>query len=55
MRITAMCERCAQLDKKIAQYERIAASILDRTTVDGITELIAQMKAEKATLHPKQE
>jgi flagellar motility protein MotE (MotC chaperone) len=48
-----MCEKCEELDEKISHYERIRASIGDQLTVDRIKELMEQMKAEKAALHPE--
>jgi hypothetical protein len=50
-----MCERCAKLDAKIEHYQRLSSKLTDQPTLDGIKELIARMKAEKAALHPKQE
>jgi len=49
-----MCEKCLELDKKIDHYGRLASSIMDPRTVDGINDLIEKMKAEKVALHPKQ-
>ena len=49
-----MCERCAELDDKIEHYSRIAGSITDQLTIERINELVKQMKAEKAALHPEQ-
>jgi hypothetical protein len=48
-----MCEKCAELDKKIDHYGRLASSALDQRTVAGINELIEKMKAEKPGLHPE--
>jgi hypothetical protein len=50
-----MCEKCAEFDNKIEHYQRLASSITDTRTIDGINELIEKMKAEKAALHPEQE
>jgi hypothetical protein len=47
----AMCEKCADLDRKIEHYERLRLSIADQVTVERIKELVAQMKAQKADLH----
>jgi hypothetical protein len=52
---TAMCDKCTELDGKIEHYERIAASISDQLTIDRIKELVEQLKAQKAALHPEQE
>ena len=50
-----MCDKCVELDGKIEHYQRMASLLTDRTTLDGIKELIARMKAQKAELHPEQE
>jgi beta-phosphoglucomutase-like phosphatase (HAD superfamily) len=49
-----MCDKCAELDSKIEHYQRLASRIADQPTLDGIKELIEQMKAQKAALHPEQ-
>ena len=43
-----MCDKCAELVKKIEQYERIAASITDQLTIDRIKMLIEELRARKA-------
>jgi flagellar motility protein MotE (MotC chaperone) len=48
-----MCDKCVELDGKIEHYERISASISDQLTIDRLTELVEQMKAQKAALHPQ--
>jgi len=47
-----MCEKCAELDRKIEHYERISALIGDQLTVGRIKQLVANMKVQKAELHP---
>ena len=47
-----MCDKCVELAGKIEHYERISASISDHLTIDRIAELVEQMKAQKAALHP---
>jgi hypothetical protein len=49
---TAMCDKCQELDKKIKQYERIAASINDQFTIDRIKALVEELRVQKAALHP---
>jgi hypothetical protein len=49
-----MCNKCKELDDKIKQCRRIAASINDQLTIDRIGELVARLEAEKAALHPEQ-
>jgi hypothetical protein len=51
---TAMCEKCAEIDKRIEHYERIVASINDQLTINRFKELVANLEAEKAALHPEQ-
>jgi hypothetical protein len=46
-----MCEKCIELDRKIEHYQRLASSIIDQRTIDGIDQLIKNMEAEKARLH----
>ena len=46
-----MCDRCNELDDKIAHYERLAVDITDKLTLDGIEQLIKRLKAEKVDLH----
>lgn len=46
-----MCEKCIELDKKIAHYERISPAITDQNALDGIKEFIKQMRAQKVALH----
>ena len=50
-----MCDKCIELDGKLEHYQRMPSRITDQPTLDGIKELIARMKAQKAALHPKQE
>jgi hypothetical protein len=48
-----MCEKCVEIDEKIAHYRRLAASITDQLTIDGIGQLIRDLEAAKARLHPQ--
>jgi hypothetical protein len=47
-----MCEKCEEIDKTIVRYQRILLSIGDQVTIDRTRELIADMQARKAALHP---
>lgn len=47
-----MCEQCVEIDKTIARYRRILLSIGDPITVDRTKQLIAELLAKKAALHP---
>jgi len=49
-----MCDKCDELDKTIERYRRILLSIGDQVTIDRAKELIADLKAQKVALHPKQ-
>jgi len=49
-----MCDKCAQLDKKIEHYETMLVSIGDRATVERLMALVAELQARKAALHPEQ-
>ena len=48
-----MCDKCAKLDKKIEHYETILVSIGDRVTVDRLMAIVANLRAQKAALHPE--
>jgi hypothetical protein len=50
-----MCEKCDQIDKKIEHYRQMMRAIPDQLTVDRTEELITEMEAQKAALHPKPE
>jgi hypothetical protein len=48
-----MCEKCVEIDKNIERYRRIQRTIADQVTVDRTKELIAELVAQKAALHPE--
>jgi hypothetical protein len=50
-----MCDKCVELDKKIERYRMVSSSVADQLTIDRIKGLIADLQAQKATLHPEQE
>jgi len=50
-----MCDRCRVLEQEMGRCDRLRAMIGDHITVDRITELLADLKAEKAALHPVNE
>ncbi len=50
-----MCEKCIEIDQTILRYQRILLSIGDQVTVDRTRQLIADLQAEKAAFHPKQD
>ena len=50
-----MCDKCAELDKKIAHFKDLASRLVDPQTVEGANKLIKEMQAQKAALHPEQQ
>jgi len=50
-----MCTKCVEIDKAIERYRNIVRSITDQPTVDRAKELIAELEAQKAALHPRGE
>jgi len=46
-----MCEKCIQIDAKIAQYRKLAAGILDKGVLQNIDKLISDLEAQKRFLH----
>jgi hypothetical protein len=50
-----MCEKCAELDKKIEHYKQLSSLITDQKAVDAISLLIEKLRAEKTALHPEVE
>jgi hypothetical protein len=50
-----MCDKCIELDGKIAHYRWLASMITDQLTLDRIKELIAKLEWQKAAFHSEQE
>jgi hypothetical protein len=48
-----MCEKCVEIDKAIERFRRIKRSISEQLTVERAQEVIADLEAKKATLHPE--
>jgi hypothetical protein len=48
-----MCEKCVEIDDRIAKYQRIVSLITDPPTIDGTKRLIADLQAQKTALHPE--
>jgi hypothetical protein len=46
-----MCEKCTEIDLKIANYRRMVVMIADQLARDATTGLIDQMTRDKAVLH----
>jgi hypothetical protein len=51
----AMCEKCAEIDEKIARYKLLAQRTTDELTRSGITLLIERYEMQKRELHPEQQ
>jgi hypothetical protein len=49
-----MCEKCTELDFKIAHYSQMTTRLADQLTLDGIAALIKDLKNAKAALHPEE-
>jgi hypothetical protein len=48
-----MCEKCIEIDGRIARLKDLARRILDQQTIDGIDKLVAEQEAQKIELHPE--
>jgi hypothetical protein len=49
-----MCEKCITIDHTIERYRRIKRSINDDLTIERAKDLISDLEAQKAILHPSQ-
>jgi len=50
-----MCEKCAELDKKIERCKRAVVSVGDRVTVERLMAMVKDLQAQKAALHPEEQ
>jgi hypothetical protein len=50
-----MCEACREIDRQIALYRQIIASIGDRAVVDEIVRQVDDLIAQKKALHSEDE
>lgn len=48
-----MCEKCVELAKKIERYKAMQLRVSDRLALAGLAELIAELLAKRAELHPE--
>jgi hypothetical protein len=48
-----MCGTCDQLDEEIGHYKKVMSAMTDQLTIERITALIAELEAQKASLHPE--
>ena len=50
-----MCDKCKELDEKIAHYRQIIARVPDPLLNERDGTMIEEMEAQKATFHPEQQ
>jgi hypothetical protein len=50
-----MCDRCAELDRRIGHLNRMVEQLRDPRTTDAANKMIEEMEAEKGKLHPEPE
>jgi hypothetical protein len=50
-----MCDKCVEIDEKIAHYRALTECILDPFFLERIEAKIANLLALKEQLHPKQD
>jgi hypothetical protein len=48
-----MCAKCDEIDRKVERSRFLARQISDTIAVEGISKLVQELLAEKATLHPQ--
>ena len=46
-----MCDKCIEIDKKIAHFRNLATRLVDPATLEGTKKLIEEMEATKVALH----
>ncbi len=47
-----MCDQCAELDRKIAHFRRLAIYFNDKQSLVVIEEMIVEFETQKRALHP---
>jgi hypothetical protein len=50
-----MCERCVELDDKIAHLKVLVSRVTDTLALDGIAKLVERYETRKRSLHPEPE
>jgi hypothetical protein len=50
-----MCEKCVEIDEKVARYRALSARLLDRPIVERIKAFVADLLALKLQYYPEQE
>jgi hypothetical protein len=48
-----MCDQCNKLEEKLSHYHRFLTNRFDPLTEERIKALIAELKRQKAALHPE--
>jgi hypothetical protein len=49
-----MCEKCDEIDEKMARYQRLAEAVHEQQTTEAAAELRAKLGAEKRALHSEE-
>jgi hypothetical protein len=50
-----MCEKCLELDEKIARYLQLLKLVTDKPALDGIEGFLARYRQERAEIyHPEE-
>jgi hypothetical protein len=49
-----MCEKCVEMDRTIERCERAVIFVGDRVTVERLTAMVKDLRAQKAALHAEQ-
>lgn len=49
-----MCERCSEIDLRIAHYQRMVDGIKDAIAIIIVKTFLADLATEKIALHPAQ-
>jgi lantibiotic modifying enzyme len=55
VRLQSVCEKCVELDARIARYREMARQVTDELTGLAIRTIIAELNAAKQALHPQGE
>jgi hypothetical protein len=55
MAVRAQCERCQALDRQIENFKRMHRAATDDLALSLLLEAIADLEAEKASLHREEE
>lgn len=50
-----MCEKCEEINAKIARYRRMSIDIDDKNVIALLSSFIADLEVEKTRLHPQQQ